>query len=67
MLSPDEMDKIIDKHLLRILDEYEDEYKRLPSETELLMWRVGFVDGIHAIGEALFMQQFDIIVDDMKE
>lgn len=60
MLSPDRMNKIIDQYSLRILDEYEAEYGRLPNDIELTMWRIGFIDGVTAIGEALFEQRIDI-------
>lgn len=60
MLTPEQMDKIIDQYSLRILDEYEAEYGKLPTDIELAMWRIGFVDGVSAIGEALLAQRVDI-------
>lgn len=43
----------IDKYSLRFLDEFEEVHKRLPSDLEFTLWRVGFVDGLEAIREML--------------
>lgn len=52
-----DINPIIDELSLRILDEFEAEYGRLPNDKELSMWRIGFLDGMEAIKQVI---QLDI-------
>lgn len=60
MISREQLDQVIDRFSLEFLDEFEAAYKRLPTERELTLWRVGFIDGLNAVGEVLNANRKDM-------
>ena len=53
MMTGEELNKILDQYMLLFLDDYEDEFGRLPNEIEKNLWMRGFIDACQAIHYAL--------------
>jgi hypothetical protein len=53
LMNDEHMNKIIDKHMLNFLDEFEEAYDRAPTKLEHQLWMMGFIDGCVAIGEGI--------------
>jgi hypothetical protein len=47
-----ELNHIIDVCMLEFLDDFEDEFGRLPSQIEKSLWMRGFIDACKSIQEA---------------
>lgn len=52
-MTGEELNKILDQYMLLFLDDYEDEFGRLPNEIEKNLWMRGFIDACQAIHHAL--------------
>lgn len=52
MLENEELNKILDLYTLEFLDDFEDEFDRLPTPMEKSLWMRGFVNACQAIQEA---------------
>lgn len=52
-MNNDLVDRLLDTKILLFLDEFEEEFGRLPSELEKAIWIRGFVDSCEAITFAM--------------
>lgn len=49
----DIVNDILDRYLLRFLDNFEAIFERLPNNAEKALWSSGFLDGMYAMMDAI--------------